>query len=142
MTNILVACGIIESHGKILLGKKVKGKHPANLGGRWHFPGGRIKKKEIPIDAVKREIKEETNLDVDVKEQLAVSKRILENGSTVKFFYFLCHPKNNDLKASSDLQDVKWVQKDDVLGLFNQDLINMLPKEVINFLDMSYKNQT
>lgn len=34
----------------------------------WGFPGGKIEHGETPIEAVRREVKEETNLDIDVFE--------------------------------------------------------------------------
>jgi 8-oxo-dGTP diphosphatase len=38
----------------------------------WEFPGGKIEKDELPADAIKREIKEELDADIDVEDYLGV----------------------------------------------------------------------
>ena len=53
---------VIEHSGKILFIRNNYGKK------KWNFPGGGIRKNEDPRDAVKREVKEETGLDIyDIK---------------------------------------------------------------------------
>ena len=53
---------VIEHNKKILLIKNNYGKK------KWNFPGGGVKRNENPKDAVKREVKEETGLDIhDIK---------------------------------------------------------------------------
>lgn len=38
-----------------------------NFAGKWQFPGGKLEKDENPLDGGLRELKEETNLDIDCK---------------------------------------------------------------------------
>lgn len=52
---------IRNQRGQILLGLR-KGSHGA---GEWSFPGGHLEFGERIIDTAKREVKEETDLDVD-----------------------------------------------------------------------------
>ena len=52
--DVTVVCGVIEYGGKILIGKQVEGEHPADLGGKWHFPGGRVEEGESIEEALKR----------------------------------------------------------------------------------------
>ena len=53
--------GIIVDENKILIAQRSNQKdHPL----KWEFPGGKIKVNENPIDALKREIKEELSVDV------------------------------------------------------------------------------
>ena len=49
---------IINNEGKILFLKRSD-----NTGSKWSFPGGGLEKGEEAIESIKREIKEETNLD-------------------------------------------------------------------------------
>jgi len=58
---IRVVCGIIYKHNKILLTRRKKEK---SLGGFWEFPGGKVEDGESDKDALKRELKEELNLEV------------------------------------------------------------------------------
>ena len=85
----VAAAALIDSDNRILIAQRPDGKSMAGL---WEFPGGKIKKHEKPIDALKRELKEELNIEVK-------SPRALLN---VKHFYtqfrvnlhvFSCVPK-------------------------------------------------
>ena len=59
--RIKVVGGIIINKNKILVAQRsIQKEHPL----KWEFPGGKIKVNENPIDALKREIKEELSVDV------------------------------------------------------------------------------
>ena len=58
---IRVVCGIIYKDNKILLTRRKKENH---LGGVWEFPGGKVEDGESDKEALKRELKEELNLEV------------------------------------------------------------------------------
>jgi len=59
---------IIVSNGKVLLGKRTQ--EPCK--NQWWIPGGRQNKGEMPEEAVKRKVKEETGLDVQVERFVGV----------------------------------------------------------------------
>lgn len=60
----LVICGIaIEREGKFLLIQQRIGEFH---GGKWAFPGGRVKREESLLETAIREAKEETGLDVEL----------------------------------------------------------------------------
>ena len=60
---LYVSAGLIlDSDYKILLSKRKKNKH---LPGLWEFPGGKIEVGETPEIALKRELKEELNIDTN-----------------------------------------------------------------------------
>ena len=56
-----MACCILKKDNMFFIQKRQKNDVWADL---WEFPGGRLKEGEKPEDAVVREIKEETELDV------------------------------------------------------------------------------
>ena len=59
---IRVAVGIVyNSENEILIAKRLLDKH---LGGYWEFPGGKIEADESTFAALKREFKEEVNIEL------------------------------------------------------------------------------
>ena len=53
--------GIIGDENKILVAQRsIQKEHPL----KWEFPGGKVNENENPIEALKREIKEELSVDV------------------------------------------------------------------------------
>ncbi|MGD9898186.1 MAG: (deoxy)nucleoside triphosphate pyrophosphohydrolase [Calditrichaceae bacterium] len=61
----VVAALIFNESGQILITQRQKDSH---LGGYWEFPGGRVEKDETSDEALRREIKEEVDLDIRVDE--------------------------------------------------------------------------
>ena len=63
----VVAAVIVNAHRQILITQRPPGSH---LPGFWEFPGGKIDKEETPERALKREIKEELDAEIEVKKLL------------------------------------------------------------------------
>ena len=57
MEKLFVGALIYNSQGRLLLYKHI-GKTPA-----WRIPGGKVEKGETPLQAVRRELREETSID-------------------------------------------------------------------------------
>lgn len=64
---IKVSVGLIEQDDRILVAKRHQHQHQ---GGLWEFPGGKVEPDEEPLDALKRELKEEVALNVLAAEPL------------------------------------------------------------------------
>ena len=65
-----VTAAVLKKEGKYLIAKRKKNDI---LGGLWEFPGGKIEEGETAEECLKREIKEELNIIVEVNE-LILSK--------------------------------------------------------------------
>ncbi len=86
--------------------------------GLWSVPGGMVELGEKAAEAAKREVLEETGLDVEIVEVLGVVDKIVEGDRGRIMFHFvivdyLAHPVGGSLEASSDALDAKWVRSED-----------------------------
>lgn len=67
MNVIRVTCGIIIKEGKVLAARRsAKMKLPL----KWEFPGGKIQEDETEENCLKREIKEELNIEISIAYKL------------------------------------------------------------------------
>ncbi len=71
LSAIVLATGVLERDGRILL---VASKYPNHARPLWHLPGGRPEGRELLSDALRREFREETSLDVEPGELLYLSE--------------------------------------------------------------------
>ena len=66
-----VAAGLIKKGDKFLLVRRPLNK---KRGGLWEFPGGKVEEGETLEEAIKRELKEELDIEVNVKGVLSEVK--------------------------------------------------------------------
>ncbi|MEM0200044.1 MAG: NUDIX hydrolase [Saccharolobus sp.] len=104
---VAVGCLIVSKDRSVLL---VKRKNPPNEG-LWAIPGGKVEYGETIINALKREMKEETNLDVSVSKLVAIVEVIVK-GYHYVILDFECKPLNDNLSPSSDALDVSYIPFD------------------------------
>lgn len=96
---------IIEKNGKIVLIKRKK----EPFKDKWVLPGGHVEENETVEEAAIREAKEETSLDIKLKEILGVYSEPKRDPryptiSTV----FIAEPKSRKIKAGSDALKAEW----------------------------------
>jgi 8-oxo-dGTP diphosphatase len=101
---------IIICDGKILLEKR-RGE-PGK--GKWSVPGGLVELGETTLEAVIREVKEETGLDVAEPELIDVVDNIVrdENGEVKWHFVIIDYfvkIKGGELRAEDDAEELRWV---------------------------------
>lgn len=100
------AAVVEDSRGRILLTKR--NKEP--MKGYWVLPGGGVKFGETIEDTVKREIKEETGLDIELTSFITVYQIIKpkENQHRV-IIYHKARLKGGQPRPSDDTSEIKWV---------------------------------
>ena len=84
--------------------------------GRWSIPGGHAKDNESHADAAKREVKEETGLDVEVTPLVRAEHAARKITSNV--FYAIVDPEAVTKPGGGDVTEVRWVACRD-LGSLN-----------------------
>lgn len=117
-THIAAAAGVVRnSRNEILL---VKTYH-----GGWVFPGGQVEVGENIIDAVRREILEESGIEAEVDELFCVSSNTttypgynrVKEVPTKVMLDFTCREVSGSLRGSDENSESAWVPEDKVLSL-------------------------
>jgi 8-oxo-dGTP diphosphatase len=106
---------VIVDGGRVLLIKR--GQPP--LQGRWSLPGGVVEVGETLREALTREVREETGLEVEVGPVVEVLERIeREDGNRVEYHYVIidyrCLVRGGRLACGSDADDARWVAASDI----------------------------
>jgi 8-oxo-dGTP diphosphatase len=63
MKTLIVTAGVIIEQGKVLVTQR---KEDSPHGLLWEFPGGKVKEGEEPREALRRELKEELDIEAEV----------------------------------------------------------------------------
>lgn len=129
MTDYKIAVvAIIEYDGQVLVGKKINSNH--FLSNAWHIPGGKLELNENEEQALVREMREESGIDIKVDRFL--DERVTPDAQ-VRARWYLCSPLTHDLRAGDDLVEVKYVLKSDILKVCDQKAISLWPSRVIEY---------
>ncbi|MFQ6084694.1 MAG: NUDIX hydrolase [Candidatus Bathyarchaeia archaeon] len=112
----IVGVGVAIKRGsRVLLIKR--GVEPGL--GLWSIPGGVVKLGEQVEEAGKREVREETGLEIEIDGLLDVLDNVIyDERGKIRYHYvlvdFLAHPTGGRLKVASDAQDAQWIDIDKV----------------------------
>jgi 8-oxo-dGTP diphosphatase len=125
---------IIYNNGKILLGKR-KGSHGANT---WAFPGGHLEYGESWKNCAKREVLEETNLDIKGLSYFHVTNDVFEwENKHYITIYLVAYYSSGLLKTMEPdkCEGWKWIGKDEL-----ENIIWERPEELFLPLENLFKD--
>jgi len=106
-----VAVGAVVLHeGSLLMVRR--GREPAR--GLWTIPGGRVEHGEYLADALKREVLEETGLDVEVGELLGIFEVPGDPHYVILDHIAVPLGAPGDPAPGDDVDEVRWVPLDEV----------------------------
>jgi len=114
----IVVAALISQNGKYLIGLRSTGKF-TNL---WEFPGGKVEENEDQKNALKREIKEEFDVEVEVKDLI---KKIEHQYPDfyLEMYCFECKLLTYDFKLN-DHSEIMWFDPKNPVEL------NWLPADI------------
>jgi len=111
MNARLAVKSFIIDNNKLLVVKRRK--NDVQKPGIWEIPGGRLEIGEDPFEGLKRETKEETNLDIEIIKPLNVRHFKRDDDQIITLIIFLCKPLTKKIKLSEEHTDYDWIDLDD-----------------------------
>lgn len=107
---IPVAAGLVFHHGKLLITQRRPGDH---LGGLWEFPGGKVEPGESFQHCLKRELREEIGIEIEVGAEIdEITHAYAEK--TVRLRFFRCALLSGEARPIH-CQDLAWVTRDQLV---------------------------
>jgi 8-oxo-dGTP diphosphatase len=127
-----VGAVILDDERRVLL--VLRGGIP--MKGEWSLPGGVLETGETIVEGMKREILEETGLHVKPVRFAGVYDRILRDADgKAQYHYVLvdhvCKVVGGELKAGSDVVDVRWVSESELPGYNLAELTDKVIREAL-----------
>ncbi len=110
----LAVSALIEKDGKILLVRRKLTKR--SFPGYWGIPTGKVKVGERLVEALAREVREETNLKVKPLELYHICEEFHDDHHHL-IFAFLTKLVGGEARAGSDVCEVKWLSPSYALKL-------------------------
>ena len=123
--RIMIGVGAVieDESGRILLVKHV----PERGGfwqGKWICPGGKLEFGETIEEGTKREVREETQLEIELISPLLPFDRIVKAGDKVSlhviYIDYLARVTGGELKVGSDIGEAVWVEKKDIPHVWDE----------------------
>ena len=125
MDKFDVVAAIIIKNGKYFIAQRNKHKH---MGLSWEFPGGKVENGETFENALKREIKEELNINIAINNKLG-EENYKDEKINVKLHYFLCSHTSGEIYLHEH-EDSAWITKNEFKNYNfaegDSDIINLL----------------
>lgn len=118
---------VVGSRGLLLA---LRAKNPAK--GFWSVPGGLIKIGETQRDALRREVLEETGIQVDIIDMITVGDVILhDSDGNVEYHFiwilYLAKALTEDIHYKSPEEEARWFHLDELPS-------DEMPPEVLNLI--------
>lgn len=113
MKQVRVSCGIVFHEGLVLA---VQRSETMDLPLKWEFPGGKLEAGENPEDCLKRELKEELNIEVEIIRPLERSVYRYPQRQIV-LLPFICELINPEELHLKEHIAIEWLKPLDLLRL-------------------------
>ena len=127
MTEQMIMIGVgavIEDRvGRILLVKHIR-ERGGFWQGKWICPGGELESGETIEEGIKREVREETQLEIDLVSPLHPFDRIVRSNDRVSlhiiYIDYLARVTGGELKLGSDVGEAIWVEKERIPQIWEE----------------------
>ena len=111
---ILIVCATTVREDKVLLVRHAGAEKPDYID--WLLPAGSMERGESLEEALKREMREETGLSIKIVRKVTEH---VDPYTKDKLVNFLCTPLTSSVKVSSELNEAKWFNIEEITMLEN-----------------------
>ena len=111
MKTVEVVAAVITFNNKFLCVQRGESKFDY-ISKKFEFPGGKIEKGESKIDALKREIFEELNIDIEIISEFITVNHLYPDFGLIMHSY-ICSVNTMTVKLNEHL-DSKWLKLDEL----------------------------
>jgi 8-oxo-dGTP diphosphatase len=113
MVQRIATKAVIIKGTKVLILREATTYSDGTQVGRYHVPGGRVEVGEHFEDALKREVKEETGLEIKIEKPIYVGEwRPVIKGvpNQIIGIFFLCTPTTDTITLSTEHDEYQWIE--------------------------------
>ena len=105
-------CGLVlDAEGRVLLGRRAH----EPVAGTWDILGGFMDEWEQPLDTLRRELREETGLEIEPLRFVgAVSDRYGEDGNATLNLCWTARIVSGELTPADDVSELRWFRPDEL----------------------------
>lgn len=109
---------VVIRDNAVLLVERAREPHK----GYWSLPGGVVETGETLVEAVRREVREETGLQVEPLAVVEIFERILRDAQGRAEYHFVlidyvCTVAGGDLAPADDVRQACWFARGDLAGI-------------------------
>ena len=108
--SVSVAAAIVRDDGRILAIRRRDNGH-------WEPPGGVLELGESIEEGLRREVREETGLEIEPEQLTGVYKNMARG---VVALVFRCHATQGEPSTSAEAQDLQWLEPAEVPELMDE----------------------
>lgn len=134
MNEIKVAAAVIRNNRKVLIAQRPASYH---MGLKWEFPGGKIEPGEDAAACLKREIREELDLEIEVGPELMVVEHQYPDRKVILRCHW-CQYVSGEAK-NLECADFRWVIDSDMKSFdfaeADRPVVDFLLKSNLNVQD-------
>ena len=125
MSEIMLAVGaVIEDDGGRILLVKHRPERGGYWQGKWICPGGKLETGETMEEGARREVREETGLDIVITRSLPPFERIVREGRKtalhVIYIDFTAKVIGGEFAPASDVGEGRWVTRSEIKGVWRE----------------------